>query len=114
VEGRLVTGTGEISDAGVHARGLTFETDGSTDVVAPRAGRIVYAGNFRSYGRIVILDHGGGWTTLITSLEDVSVPVGRTIPMGALIGRTPRRSSMVTVELRRNGRPIPIAPLLLG
>ncbi|MDP8913924.1 MAG: peptidoglycan DD-metalloendopeptidase family protein [Pseudomonadota bacterium] len=114
VDGRLVTGTGEISDAGVHARGLTFETDGSTEVIAPRAGRVVYAGDFRSYGRIVILDHGGGWTTLITNLEDIAVPVGRTVPMGARLGRTPRRSSKVTVELRRGGRPVPIAPLLLG
>ncbi len=52
-------------------------------MIAPRAGRVVYAGNFRSYGRIVILDHGGGWTTLITNFEDIVVPVGRTIPMGA-------------------------------
>ena len=112
VEGRLVTGTGEISDAGVHARGLTFETAGASDVVAPRAGRVVYAGEFRSYGRIVILNHGGGWTTLITNLAGVSVPVGQTIPMGAVLGRTPAGSTRLTVELRRSGRPVPIAPLL--
>lgn len=112
VEGRLVTGTGEISEAGVHARGLTFETDGGTDVVAPRAGRIAYAGKFRSYGRIVILDHGGGWTTLITNLADIAVPLGQAVPMGARLGRTPRGSPRVTVELRRSGRPVPIAPLL--
>jgi septal ring factor EnvC (AmiA/AmiB activator) len=112
VEGRLVTGTGEISDAGVHARGLTFETSGGTEVVAPRAGRIVYAGDFRSYGRILIMDHGGGWTTLITNLGETETPVGRTVAMGALLGRTPRGSSRVTVELRRNGQPVAIAPLL--
>jgi septal ring factor EnvC (AmiA/AmiB activator) len=51
----------EISDAGVHARGLTIEAAAGAEVVAPRAGRIAFAGLYRSYGRVVILDHGGGW-----------------------------------------------------
>jgi septal ring factor EnvC (AmiA/AmiB activator) len=112
VEGRLVTGMGEISDAGVHARGLTFEVPGNSQVVAPRDGRIVYAGPFRGYGRIVILDHGGGWTTVVTDLETVTANVGDVVAMGAAIGSTGSRGTRVTVELRRNGRPFPIAPLV--
>jgi septal ring factor EnvC (AmiA/AmiB activator) len=112
VEGRLVTGMGEISDAGVHARGLTFEVPGNSQVVAPRDGRIVYAGPFRGYGRIVILDHGGGWTTVVTDLETVTANVGDVVAMGAAIGSTGSRETRVTVELRRNGRPFPIAPLV--
>ena len=37
-------------------------------MVAPAAGRIAYAGPFRGYGTIVIIDHGGGWTSLISGL----------------------------------------------
>ena len=113
VEGRLVTGTGEISDAGVHARGLTFETAGGSVVIAPRAGRIRYAGPFRSYGRILIIDHGGGWTTLITNLAEIEVAVGQSVAMGAPLGRTPRGSPQIAVELRRNGQAVPI-PSVLG
>ena len=113
VDGRLVTGTGEISEAGVHARGLTFQTAGNSEVVAPRAGRILYAGPFRSYGRIVIIDHGGGWTSLITNLAAIDVAVGQTVAMGTPLGRTPRGSAQVSVELRRNGQAVPI-PLVLG
>ena len=112
VAGRLVTGTGELSDAGVHARGLTFETAPNAPVVAPRAGRIVYAGPFRGYGDIVIIDHGGGWTSVVTGLSGLAVKLGQTVAMGDPLGRAAPGEGRVAVELRRNGRPFPIAPLL--
>ncbi|HEV2746276.1 MAG TPA: peptidoglycan DD-metalloendopeptidase family protein, partial [Allosphingosinicella sp.] len=112
VEGRLVEGMGELSDGGIHARGLTFETAANAPVIVPRAGRIAYAGPFRGYGRIVIIEHGGGWTTLITNLGRIDARLGDTVGAGAPIGRTGPRESRVTVELRRGGRPVPIAPLI--
>lgn len=112
VEGRLVTGMGEISDAGVHARGLTFAASAGAAVVAPAAGRVVYAGRFRGYGEIVIIDHGNGWVSTLTNLADLSVSRGDRVAMGARLGRTGSGEARVTVELRRHGRPFPIAPLL--
>jgi murein hydrolase activator len=112
VDGRLVTGMGEISDAGVHARGLTLETAAGAQVVAPARGRVAYAGRFRGYGRIVIIDHGSGWTTAITNLDSLAVKVGDTVAMGAAIGRAGGGEPRVTIELRRSGRPVPIAPLI--
>jgi septal ring factor EnvC (AmiA/AmiB activator) len=112
VQGRVVTGMGEISDAGVHARGLTFETPVNSPVVAPRGGRVAYAGPFRDYGAIVILDHGGGWTTLVTHLASVRVRLGQRLAAGEALGRTGSTRSRVTVELRRNGQPVAIAPLI--
>jgi septal ring factor EnvC (AmiA/AmiB activator) len=112
VSGRLVTGMGEISDAGVHARGLTFETSGGAEVIAPAAGRVVYAGRFRGYGEILIIDHGGGWSTTITSLASLAVKTGETVRVRQPVGRAAPREGRVMVELRRNGRPFPIAPLI--
>lgn len=112
VEGRLVRGMGEISDAGVHARGLTFAVSSGAAVVAPSKGRIAYAGTFRGYGRIVIIDHGGGWATAITNLASLDVRVGDSVAMGAALGRAGSGEPEVMVELRRAGRPFPIAPLI--
>ena len=113
VEGRLKTGMGEISDAGIHARGLTFVTRAGAPVVAPTGGRIAYAGQFRGYGQIVIIDHGKGWTSAITDLGELSVAVGDRVRMGQAIGRAAGAGEPeVTVELRRNGRPFPITPLI--
>jgi septal ring factor EnvC (AmiA/AmiB activator) len=114
VEGRLVTGVGEISDGGVHSRGLTFETAAETRVVAPANGRIVYAGRFRSYGNVVIIDHGRGWTSVITNLASLGVADGQIVSRGAPLGRTGAEVSRVTVELRRAGRPVAIAQIVSG
>jgi septal ring factor EnvC (AmiA/AmiB activator) len=103
---------GEISEAGVHARGLTIEAPGGAPVIAPRAGRIAFAGPYRSFGRVVILDHGGGWMTLITNLGAVSVAAGADVAQGAPIGRAPPSRSEMLIELRQGSRPVPITALL--
>ncbi len=113
VSGTVVTGLGELSDTGVRARGLTLATWPGAQVVAPTAGRVIYAGRFRRYGNIVILDHGGGWTSLVAGLDAVMVKVGDTLIQGAPLGRAPQREGpRITVELRRQGRPVDLAQLL--
>jgi septal ring factor EnvC (AmiA/AmiB activator) len=114
VEGRVVTGVGEISAGGVHARGLTFETAAEARVIAPADGRIVYAAPFRRYGNVVIIDHGRGWMTVLTDLGSVGVRAGENVGRGALVGRAGSGAPHITLELRRNGRPVPVAQLIAG
>jgi septal ring factor EnvC (AmiA/AmiB activator) len=112
VTGKLVTGFGEVSsDAGVTSRGLTWVVPGGADISAPAAGKIVFAGPFRDYGRIVVIDHGGGWSTLLIGLGTLSVTTGQRVGQGALLGAAPQGDDrQVTAELRRKGRPIdPVA-----
>jgi septal ring factor EnvC (AmiA/AmiB activator) len=112
VEGRLITGTGELSDAGVHARGLVLEAAPDAEIVAPAAGRIAYARRFRSYGELVVIDHGHGWLSAITNLETLFVRPGDMVAAGAPIGRTGPGSARVGVELRHDGRPVAITGLI--
>ncbi len=111
VVGQVVTGLGEVSDVGIRARGLTIATRGGAQVVAPTSGRIVFAGPFRGYGNIVVIDHGLGWTTLLTSLAALDVKVGDSVDPGAPIGRAGPDRPTVTVELRRRGTPVDIGKL---
>ena len=113
VRGTLVTGFDEVSDAGIRSRGLTFLVAAGTRVVAPAAGVVRYARRFRGYGRIVILDHGDGWTSLLTGLSATAVTPGIRVTAGmpvgtAATGEDPR----ITVELRRHGRPVDAAALI--
>lgn len=110
IEADLIAGTGEISNSGVHSRGIVFTTRGNEPVIAPAAGQIVYGGPFRSYGQVVMIDHGRGWMSVITDLQRLDAAVGTRVDAGRPLGRA-RRGSL-TVELRRNGRPMPITPLL--
>jgi septal ring factor EnvC (AmiA/AmiB activator) len=111
VGGRLLTGLGEVSDAGVRSRGLTLATTPGAPVIAPAAGRVAYARRFGDFGVVVILDHGDGWTTLIAGLGSTALERGAVVGQGAPIGRV-GDDGEVTVELRRRGRPVDMAPLL--
>lgn len=113
VRGRVVEGLGEVSPTGVRARGLTLATTAGAAVVAPAAGRIVFARPFRDYGTVVIVDHGGGWSSAITGLDAVSVAVGDAVTAGAPIGRVGMRDDpRIAVELRRRGVAVDLAQLL--
>lgn len=113
VRGRLVTGLDEMSEAGVRSRGLTFAVTPGARVVAPAGGVVLYARRFRSYGTIVIVNHGDGWTSLVTGLATAGVRAGERVAAGAPLGTAAGgEDPRVTVELRRRGRPMDIAALL--
>lgn len=110
--GRVLTGMGELNEAGVHARGLALTVEAGTEVRAPAPGRVAYAGPFRSYGLVLILDHGGGWTSVLTNLEAIGVGNGQQVARGQTVGRAGPDAPRLTVELRYQGRPVPITALL--
>ncbi|MEJ8631363.1 peptidoglycan DD-metalloendopeptidase family protein [Sphingomonas sp. I4] len=116
VQGKVAGGFGEISDSGVRARGITLATVPYAPVVAPAGGEVRYAGAFRGYGCIVIVNHGAGWTSLVTGLGGIAIKPGQRVAAGAVLGRAGQGrggvAPRVTVELRRDGRPMDIAAIL--
>jgi septal ring factor EnvC (AmiA/AmiB activator) len=110
--GRVLTGMGELNDAGVHARGLALAVEPGSFVRAPAPGRVAFAGPFRSYGLVLILDHGGGWTSVLTNLAAIGVANGQQVARGATVGRAGPEAPRLTVELRYQGRPVPLTALL--
>ncbi len=113
VRGSVATGFGEISTSGVRARGLTLTVAPGAMVVAPAPGSIAFSKRFRGYRRIVILDHGDGWTTTVTGLDASVGPVGGRVATGTPIGRAPGGDAPpVTIELRRRGVPVDLAAML--
>lgn len=106
VQGRTVTGFGEMRESGLRSTGLAIVPAPDAQVVAPASGRIAFAGPYRGYDRIVILEHAGGWTSLITGLARVDVQVGEQVIGGSPLGVAARQEPSVTLELRRGGNPI--------
>jgi septal ring factor EnvC (AmiA/AmiB activator) len=103
--GAVTAGLGELAANGVRSRGLTFAAAAGTQVVAPAAGRIAFAGPFRARAGVVIVDHGGGWATLLTGVRP-SVEVGARVAPGQGVGRA---LGPVTAELFRDGNAEPAA-----
>lgn len=105
VAGRTVAGFGAESPSGP-STGLTLAPRGGAQVVAPAAGRVAFAGPYRGYGRIIILEHRGGWTSLVTGLARIDVRVGQDLVGGAPLGVAGEGAPAVTLELRRGGEPV--------
>jgi len=111
--GNVVVGMGERAGVGVRARGLTIATAPGATVTAPAMGRIAYAGPFRGYGDIIILDHGHGWTTMLAGLELATATNGETVAAGAPLGHMARDKPRLTIELRHDGRSFDVAAMAL-
>lgn len=106
VVGRTVAGFGAISPAGVRSNGLSLAPRSGAQIVAPGGGRVAFAGTYRGYGRIVIIEHEGGWTSLVTGLARTDVEVGEEVVGGAPLGVAPVDAPVVTLELRRDGEAV--------
>ena len=106
VQGRILAGFGEQRASGLRMTGVTIAPIPGAQVVAPDAGRIVFAGPYRGYGRIVIIEHASGWTSLVTGLSRVQATIGNTVIAGAPVGVAANKDPAITVELRNGGEPV--------
>lgn len=112
VAGRVVSGFGELNPTGYRERGIRLAVAPRARIIAPAAGKVTFAGRYRSFGNIVIIEHGNGWATLLTGIERLGVVAGAQVRQGALIGNAGAEEPEIMVELRRNGRVIDLAALL--
>ncbi|MGB3738188.1 MAG: peptidoglycan DD-metalloendopeptidase family protein [Pontixanthobacter sp.] len=107
VTGRTFAGFGTVDRVtGIRNDGITLAPRGGAQVVAPARGRVAFAGPYRGYDRIVIIEHEGEWTSLITGMARTDVAVGEDLVAGSPIGIAGVASPRVTLELRRAGTPI--------
>ena len=100
VAGRLETGFGG------NSRGITLVARPGAQAVAPGAGRIAFAAPYRGFGNIVIIEHPGGWTSLVTGLAQLDARVGQQVLAGSPLGLTGPGRPLIGLELRRGGEPV--------
>ncbi|MEW4449551.1 peptidoglycan DD-metalloendopeptidase family protein [Qipengyuania sp. JC766] len=103
VAGRTIAGYGERAQGGSRSTGITLRPRPGALVTTPAPGRVAFAGNYRGYGRIVIVEHPGGWTSLVTGLARTDTAVGETLVAGAPLGVATIDNPAITLEIRRNG-----------
>jgi murein hydrolase activator len=107
VGGRLTTRFGETDRFGATSRGLTIQTRPGAAVVAPQGGSIMFAGPFKGYGLILIVEHSNGYHSLIAGLGRIDTAVGKKVAAGEPIATMPTDGTPdLYFELRRNGQPI--------
>jgi septal ring factor EnvC (AmiA/AmiB activator) len=96
----LTQGLGEIDRSGVRARGITLGTARGSLLEAPAAGTVRFAGPVLGFDGVLILDHGGGWMTMLVNLSP-QLRRGQRVAAGDPIGRA---LGPISVELYRNGK----------
>ena len=110
--GRLIGRFGSQNQLGVTAQGLSWRTAAGAAVVAPADGRVAFTGPYRTYGRIVIIEHGGGVLSLLAGLASASVAAGQTVRAGGVIGRMGEADPTLYFEVRSGGVPVNPRPWL--
>lgn len=109
VAGDVVTGFGDADGQHMKSRGITVAVRPGARVVAPNDGTVVFADEFRGYGRMVIIEHDGGLHSLLSPLGRVDVRAQQMVfagePVGVM-GRSAQREERLYVELWRDGTPV--------
>ena len=122
VNGTKIRDFGSSDGAGGSEKGISLATRPGSQVTTPCDGWVVYAGPFRSYGQLLILNAGGGYHVLIAGMERISVNIGQFVLTGepvATMGATSQVASILAtnatqpvlyVEFRKDGTPIDPGP----
>jgi murein hydrolase activator len=100
VSAPVVEGLGAVNDSGVRSRGITFATGRGSPVAAPADGVVRFSGPFRDFDGVLIIDHGGGWMSLIVNVSS-ELKVGDHVRLGDPLGRA---LGPIQVELSHNGQ----------
>lgn len=98
VDGQIITAFGAATPAGA-AKGVTLRTKPGAKVVAPTGATVGYAGSFRSYGQVVILDQGNGYSIVLTGLQTILASPGKKVSAGEVVGEMASPSASTPPEL---------------
>lgn len=105
--GRVVTRYGEELSKGVSSKGITIQTRNQAQVIAPFDGSVLFAGPFRGYGNLIIIEHGRGYTSLLAGMNDIDCEVGQMLLAGEPVGLMPSSGqARLYMEIRKDNHPI--------
>ncbi|WP_298252516.1 peptidoglycan DD-metalloendopeptidase family protein [Bradyrhizobium sp.] len=122
VNGVKIRAFGGSDGSGGVEKGISLATRPGAQVTTPCDGWVVYAGPFRSYGQLLILNAGGGYHVLIAGMGRISVNIGQFVLTGepvATMGTTSQVASILAanasqpvlyIEFRKDGTPVDPGP----
>jgi murein hydrolase activator len=119
VAGRIITAFGDNDGLGGLAQGDTIEASPGAYVTAPTDGWVLYAGPFRSYGQLLIMNVGDGYHVVLAGMERIDVRQGQFVLAGEPVGAMGRvhlasvsaaaaeiDNPTLYIEFRKNGKPV--------
>lgn len=123
VAGDILRQFGDADGTGHEAMGMTVATNPETVVTAPADGLVVFAGAFRSYGQMIILDAGDGYHLVLSGMDTINTRQGKFVFSGeplAVMGAKRVASATALaletnrptlyIEFRKDGKPVDSRP----
>jgi septal ring factor EnvC (AmiA/AmiB activator) len=122
VNGLAIREFGDPNGIGGTQKGVSIAAEPGAEITSPCDSWVVYAGPFRSYGQLLILNAGGGYHVLLAGMERISVDLGQFVltgePVAVMGGQKPVSAAVATgskqpvlyVEFRKGGTPIDPSP----
>ena len=128
VQGEKLKQFGDDNGLGGTLDGLAIAAAADARVISPVDGRVEFAGPFRSYGQLLILNVGEGYLVLLAGMNQISAEIGQSVragePLGqmgkgpssvALIGsETNNAQPVLYIEFRKNNDPVDPSPWWVG
>src|ERR1700722_13248807 len=121
--GEILKTFGSPDDLGGIERGMSLATPAAATVSAPADGAVLFAGPYRSYGQLLIIDAGGGYYVLLAGMDRIDVQSGEFVlagePVGVMGDGSARMATAAAVgaarpvlyiELRKDGTAIDPGP----
>jgi septal ring factor EnvC (AmiA/AmiB activator) len=115
--GKKIKSFGMRDETGGKSEGIVVETRKDAQIVSPSDGWVIYAGTFRSYGQLLIINAGGGYHILLAGMDQIYTSVGQFVLAGepvAIMGKSEpqtaekaqSRSPALYIEFRKDARPV--------
>jgi murein hydrolase activator len=127
LRGAVLKQFGEDNGLGSKVEGVAIAASGGQTVLSPVDGRVEFAGPFRSYGELLILNAGEGYLVLLAGMTQISAEIGQSIKAGepvgtmgdgsssvALIGDIELTRPVLYIEFRLNNEPVDPSPWWVG
>jgi septal ring factor EnvC (AmiA/AmiB activator) len=110
IAGTIKTQFNQPDNFGAPAQGIDIEGRAGSVVIAPMGGVIRFAGFFKNYGNMVIIEHEKGWHSLIAGFEKIDTVVNQSVnagePLGVLHGSAAGDKPVLYYELRHHGKSV--------
>lgn len=105
--GPIITAYGQETAKGISSKGVIIKTRNQAQVISPYDGSVIFAGPFRGYGNLIIIEHGQGYLSLLAGLESIDCELGQMLLAGEPLGQMPDdKDAKLYVELRKDNHPI--------
>ena len=111
--GRVVGRFDEHDGDGLVSKGITIATRSGALVVSPHYGRVAFAGPFRGYGQLLIIEHGERYHTLISGLGRIDAVLGQVVSISEPVGMMGSPGDVLPrlyLEIRHDDRPVDPLP----